>query len=168
MFSMKLELCRDRFPVTEDPMKFRKGVYCIEDNFLEFWFRFVLPNRSRIELRDTKYLLDNILDALPDYASTTFESIGSEFLQGMGRSGKLPATFTHWGKWWDRMNEIDIVALNNDTLDILSASVSGKKEKAILISLNTSWIRRLQLNGSMKIEKNILLLSQRQDLQEMR
>lgn len=117
-------------PVTEDPMKFRKGVYCIEDNFLEFWFRFVLPNRSRIELRDTKYLLDNILDSLPDYASTTFESIGSEFLQGMGRSGKLPATFTHWGKWWDRMNEIDIVALNNDTLDILFCECKWKKRKA--------------------------------------
>ncbi|MBU4075396.1 MAG: ATP-binding protein [Euryarchaeota archaeon] len=30
----------------------------IEDNFLDFWFRFVLPNRSRIEMRDTLDLLD--------------------------------------------------------------------------------------------------------------
>ncbi|MBU4492036.1 MAG: ATP-binding protein [Euryarchaeota archaeon] len=106
-------------PVTEDPLRFRKGVYSIEDNFLNFWFRFVLPNRSRIELRDTKDLLDNIMNSMPDYASTTFEQIGMEFIQGMGRAGRLPAHFSHWGRWWDRENEIDIVALNRETQDIL-------------------------------------------------
>ena len=111
-------------------LKFRKGVYVIEDNFLKFWFRFVLPNRSRIELRDIKNLLKNILDSLPDYASETFEHIGSEFLQEMSRSGKLQAIFTQWGKWWDRLNEVDIVAINDDTLDILICECKWKKRKA--------------------------------------
>jgi len=106
-------------PVTEDPLRFRKGVYSIEDSFLNFWFRFVLPNRSRIELRDTKDLLDSILVSMPDYASSAFEHIGMEFLQGIRSAGRLPAQFSNWGGWWDRLNEIDIVALNSDTLDIL-------------------------------------------------
>jgi hypothetical protein len=116
-------------PVTEDPLRFRKGVYSIEDNFLNFWFRFVLPNRSRIELRDTKDLLDSILVSMPDYASSAFEYIGMEFLQGMGAAGRLPAQFSQWGRWWDRMNEIDIVALNSDTLDILFCECKWQKRK---------------------------------------
>jgi AAA+ ATPase superfamily predicted ATPase len=116
-------------PVTEDPLRFRKGIYSIEDNFLNFWFRFVLPNRSRIELRDTKDMLDTIMDSMPDYASTTFELIGMEFLQGMGRAGKLPAQFPRWGRWWDRKNEIDVVALNRDTLDILFCECKWQKRK---------------------------------------
>jgi AAA+ ATPase superfamily predicted ATPase len=117
-------------PVTEDPLRFRKGVYSIEDNFLNFWFRFVLPNRSRIELRDTKNLLDNIMDSMPDYASSTFELIGMEFLQGMGKASKLPAQFSKWGKWWDRRSEIDIVALNRDALDILFCECKCQKRKS--------------------------------------
>ena len=48
-------------PVTKDPQRFRKSIYYIEDNFLNFWFSFVFPNRSSIELRDTKDLLNNIM-----------------------------------------------------------------------------------------------------------
>lgn len=116
-------------PVTEDPLRFRKGVYSIEDNFLNFWSRFVLPNRSRIELRDTKDLLGNIIDSMPDYASATFEQIGMEFLQGMGRAGKLPAHFSQWGRWWDRENEIDVVALDRETQDILFCECKWQKRK---------------------------------------
>jgi len=116
-------------PVTEDPLRFRKGVYSIEDNFLNFWFRFVLPNRSRIELRDTKDLLGNIIDSMPDYASATFEQIGMEFLQGMERAGRLPAHFSQWGRWWDRESEIDIVALNRETRDIFFCECKWQKRK---------------------------------------
>ena len=122
-------------PVTEDPVRFRKGVYIIEDNFLNFWFRFVLPNRSRIELRDTKDLLDSIMDSMPDHVSSPFERIGMEFLQGIEKAGKLPANFSHWGKWWDRLNEIDIVALNDDK-DILFCECKWKKRKADADAIN--------------------------------
>lgn len=116
-------------PVTEDPLRFRKGVYIIGDNFLNFWFRFILPNRSRIEMRDTKDLLDGIMDSMPDHASSPFEQIGMEFLQGIEREGKLPSKFSIWGKWWDRSNKIDIVALNDDQ-DILLCECKWKKRKA--------------------------------------
>ncbi len=116
-------------PVTEDPLRSRKGVYGIEDNFLNFWFRFVLPNRSRIELKDTKDLLANIMDSMPDYASATFEKIAIEFLYGMDREGGLPARFFQWGRWWDRKNEIDIVALNRESLDILFCECKWQKRK---------------------------------------
>ena len=104
---------------TEDPLRFRKGVYCIEDNFLNFWFRFVMPNRSRIEMRDTNDLLYSIMAAMSGYASRTFENISMEFLQAVTAKGRLGVRFTRWGRWWNRENEIDVVALDNDSHDIL-------------------------------------------------
>ena len=106
-------------PVTKDPQRFRKSIYYIEDNFLNFWFSFVFPNRSSIELRDTKDLLKKIINLMPGYTSLTFEKISIEFLRGLDAIGKLPVHFTQWGKWWDRENEIDVVAINNETIDIL-------------------------------------------------
>ena len=112
-------------PVTEDPQRFRKSIYSIEDNFLRFWFRFVMPNRSIIELRNTEGLLDKIMDSMPGYVSSAFEDVSREFLQGVFRAGGAGAKitgggnvqFTQWGKWWNRENEIDVVALNRDTYE---------------------------------------------------
>ncbi len=129
-------------PPTEDPLRFRKGVYHIEDNFLNFWFRFVMPNRSKIEMRDTDALLDSIMEAMPGYASRTFENISMEFLQEVAAEGRLGARFTRWGRWWDRENEIDVVALDNDSHDILFCECKWQNRK-----IGVDVIRRLLDKG---------------------
>ena len=46
----ELDLVKRETSVTERaPEKSKKGLYKIEDNYVKFWFRFVLPNRSLIE-----------------------------------------------------------------------------------------------------------------------
>jgi len=126
----EIGLTTRQVPVTEDPHRFRKGIYRIEDNFLRFWFRFVMPNRSRIELRDTDRLLENIMDSMPDHVSSTFEDISAEFLAGLDRENRLPAHFPQWGKWWHKENEIDVVALNKETRDILFCECKWRNRKA--------------------------------------
>ena len=116
-------------PPTEDPHRFRRGIYRIEDNFLNFWFRFVMPNRSRIEMRDTDNLLNSIMEAMPGYASKTFENITMEFLQEMSTEGRLRARFNRWGRWWNKENEIDVVALNQDSRDILFCECKWQNRK---------------------------------------
>ena len=125
----EIGLVMRQVPITEDPNRFRKGIYRIEDNFLRFWFRFVMPNRSIIELRDTADLLDNIMDSMPDHVSSTFENISVEFLAGLDRNNRLPARFSQWGKWWHRENEIDVVALNRETHDILFCECKWRSRK---------------------------------------
>jgi AAA+ ATPase superfamily predicted ATPase len=45
----ELRLIEREIPVTErHPEKSRKGIYRLADNFFRFWFRFVLPHRSRL------------------------------------------------------------------------------------------------------------------------
>ncbi|MEW6279147.1 MAG: ATP-binding protein [Candidatus Eremiobacterota bacterium] len=48
---MRLDLVHRIVPATEkNPDRSRKGLYRISDPFLRFWFRFVLPGRSDLEM----------------------------------------------------------------------------------------------------------------------
>jgi AAA+ ATPase superfamily predicted ATPase len=40
------------------PQKSRRGIYRLKDQFLRFWFRYVLPNRSRLELGGGQIILE--------------------------------------------------------------------------------------------------------------
>lgn len=45
-----LDVLERQVPVTEgNPDKRKKSLYYIKDNFLQFWFRFLLPNLSYLE-----------------------------------------------------------------------------------------------------------------------
>jgi len=57
-----------------------------------------------------------------------FENISTEILQSKSPSGDLPL-FTKWGKWWHKEEEIDIVALNENTGDILFCECKWQNKK---------------------------------------
>ncbi len=47
----------------------------------------------------------------------------------MAADGRLGARFTRWGRWWNRENEIDVVALDNDSHDILFCECKWQNRK---------------------------------------
>lgn len=115
-------------PVTEDEDKFRGAVYRINDNFLRFWFRFVFPNRSQIEVHDTAGLQEQILSSMKSsHVPFVFEDVSRELLAG--RQSLVPFEFSKIGNWWGayrdpvvnerKTSEIDVVALNEQTGEIL-------------------------------------------------
>ncbi|MDI6820299.1 MAG: ATP-binding protein [Candidatus Hodarchaeaceae archaeon] len=123
-----LRVIRRSVPVTEKhPHKSRKGVYEIEDNFFKFWFEFVFPNRSYIEGGEPELVIKKIIEGLDAYLGRVFEEVCSEALWWMLKLGRAPFTFTELGKWWSREDEVDIVALNERTKEVLSRSASGRK-----------------------------------------
>lgn len=115
-------------PMTEG-IKSRKGLYKISDNYFRFWFRFIYPNIDRIELGNTDYVLEKIKDDLPPYLGTVFEEIVLEVLRDNNGKRMLPFEPTRIGRWWDKTEEIDILALDERTGDILYGEVkyTGKK-----------------------------------------
>lgn len=106
-------------PITEDPLKSRRGVYKLKDNYLKFWFRFIFPNRSKIEIRDTEELLTSIWSSLPLHVSSTFEDVCTEFLMKLNSRGELPFSLSKVGRWWHKAEEIDLIALNEGEKKIL-------------------------------------------------
>jgi AAA+ ATPase superfamily predicted ATPase len=113
---MDLDIIAREVPVTEKhPHKSRKGIYTLKDNFYKFWFRFVFPNIEEIERKRADYVIDEkIMPDMPQYASYMFEEICREWLWKLDllRYDKV-------GRWWDREEEIDIVAFNEKERRIL-------------------------------------------------
>lgn len=100
-----------------DPIlgKEKLGRYYIKDNFFKFWYKFIFPNQTPLNLRNTKFVLDLIKQNLNSYVGRIFEDIVKELiiLYNTKEIKGLKLNFENIGSWWDRnSNEIDIFAYN--------------------------------------------------------
>lgn len=119
-----LGITKKEIPITEKiPEKSRKGIYRIEDNFFNFWFRFVFRNRSLLEENKIEEVASKIEPALPELLARNYEKIASEILSEAILQHKMPLRFESCGRWWDRNEEIDLLALNRSTGEILFGEV---------------------------------------------
>ena len=100
-----------------------------------FWFRFVYPNRSDVEGGEVDRALTKIRAEFNPYVGRIFEQVCWVFLVELNHRAGLPFLFTKIGNWWGHFREdgvrkeieIDIVALNEDTRDILFHRNSRKR-----------------------------------------
>lgn len=115
-----LRLVEKEVPVTEKyPEKSKLGLYRIHDRFFEFWFRYVFPMKSRLEIGKTQDVLRTIRETFDQHISFAFEDVCKEYCLELMRSGKI--RFSTIGRWWRRNNEIDIVALDDEGKEIYFA-----------------------------------------------
>lgn len=100
-------------PVTENP-KSRLGRYYINDNFLKFWFRYIYPNLSSIE--EGIFDINVIREDYSNYLGGVFEEVVRQFLI---KERERIFGFSKIGRWWHKDKEIDIVAMNDATKEVL-------------------------------------------------
>jgi AAA+ ATPase superfamily predicted ATPase len=101
----------------KDPVlgKERLGRYQTKDNFFKFWYKFILPNQTALNLGNTKLVSDLIKQDLNAYIGRMFEDIVRELLvlYNTKEIKGLKLNFENIGSWWDRnSNEIDVLAYN--------------------------------------------------------
>lgn len=115
-----VDFIRREVPITEN-MKSRNGRYCLKDNFLKFWFRYIYPNLSSIESKafDVSFIKDNY----SGYLGRIFEKVCGEFIikQDFFRFNRI-------GRWWYKDKEIDIVALNEQKKEVLFGECKWKEK----------------------------------------
>ena len=100
-------------PVTEKyPDKSRLGLYRLHDRFFSFWFRYVFPHRSRLEIGNTEYLLAKIRESFDQHLAFVYEDVCREFCLDRLKSGVM--SFSAIGRWWMKNEEIDLVALDEE------------------------------------------------------
>lgn len=118
---MGLDLVERQVPVTEDsPEKSKRGLYYLKDNYIEFWFKFVYPFRSQIEMGDDASVIEKIQSTfLSSHVSFVFERVCLEQLWYLNKLGSLPFRFMKAGRWWNGREEIDIVALSRESREAL-------------------------------------------------
>ncbi len=116
-----LQIIQKEVPGTEkNPLKSRKGIYKLQDQFFKFWFKYVLPNKSRIEEGNVEYVLKNISVDFNLLVSENYEKVAIEIVKANEDKFFL---IDRIGRWWDRNEEIDLVALNENENKILFGEV---------------------------------------------
>ncbi len=143
-----LDLIYKEVPITEkNPQKSKKGLYFIKDNFFRFWFRYVLPNKSLLEIEEYEYVLSEIKESFSEFVSKVYEDLAIRYLKK-----KYP--LLKCGRWWDKNSEIDAVGTTKDYLIIAECKYSNKKVGVnILKELKE---KAQNINSKLPIKKYIL------------
>ena len=133
LLSRYLEILRSlRFiekevPVTEKyPDKSKLGLYRIHDRFFEFWFKYVFPNRSRLEIGKSGELLRMIKETFARHLSFAFEDVCKQHCLQLMRQDRI--RFSSIGRWWQKNEEIDIVALDEENKEIYFAEAKWSRK----------------------------------------
>ena len=93
------------------------GIYFLKNRMLNFWFNFVDKNRTAIELEN--YKLDE--KAFNKYLGYVFEDIIRDNTHLFS-----PFAPEKTGRWWYKNNEIDVVAINEKTKEIIFCECKWK------------------------------------------
>lgn len=116
-----LHLVEREVPITEkQPLKSKKGLYSISDEFCHFWFKHVFPKKYELELGRRDIVLKHIEDTFSQHLGIIYEKFAINLLR-KHRESLFP--FERIGRWWDKNEEIDVVALNEEKDAILFTEV---------------------------------------------
>jgi AAA+ ATPase superfamily predicted ATPase len=115
-----LHVIKKEVPVTQKK-ETRNARYTFEDNYYNFWFRFVYPNKTLIEGGKIKELMNIVDTSFNMYVSLIFEKVCREILFDVS-----PIVFNKIGRWWHKDRKIDSIALNERTKEILFVECKWK------------------------------------------
>lgn len=106
------------FPVCDkikEQANVQRGIYKLTDNFFRFWYSFVFPNLSELESGDADGIWEYVIKGkIDDYISYIFEDICIQYLRAKNKKNELSFHFSQIGRWWNKTDEIDIMATNAD------------------------------------------------------
>lgn len=121
---MDLGIIRREFPLTDsvkEQANIQRGLYQVSDSFFRFWYAFIFPNMSELENGDVEGIWKYVVEPeLNFYTSYVFEEVCRQYLRQENRKNALQFRFTKIGRWWDKAQELDILAMDS------------KKEKFLL------------------------------------
>jgi len=118
---IELEVIYKEVPVTEKlPNKSKKGLYFIKDNFFRFWFSYVLPYKSQLELGNTNYAMVKIKENFSGFVAKVYEDLAVEYT--LKNYPLLKA-----GRWWSKDEEIDVVGVSETFMLVGECKYSNKK-----------------------------------------
>lgn len=136
-----LQLIRREVPITEkNPAKSKKGLFYLNDYFMNFWFRYVFPNLQALETGEKETIFKQIVQpSFDQYVSLVCEPIIRQLLQI--DYFNLNLHFERLGRYWDRQTEVDLLGFTSDNRTIMG---------------EIKWTQSPVKNGEMeKLEKKI-------------
>ncbi|MCL4541520.1 MAG: ATP-binding protein [Chloroflexi bacterium] len=156
-FLVDYGLLERRSPFTvANPERTRQTRYYIADNYLSFWFRFVLPNRSALEQGQARYVWDTkIAPHLSTYMGPRFEELCRQFIR------VHPERWTHHvnelSVWWRASDELEIVG--HDTATVVLAAEAKWHNDPVDLDVLQRLQRRVSLLPKVAPDAQLVLFS---------
>lgn len=109
---MELGILEKDFSVdTEGRDNLQKGLYGINNRYVDFTYQFLFPNLDKLyELGAKEFYKKYIKPGMHTFTQKTFTSICREYMENENRKGTLPFAVKSVGKWTGKVGNIDIVA----------------------------------------------------------
>ena len=105
-------------PGNENTMK---GVYRISNPIVNFWYKFVYPHESYLELMTPEKFYDTFInDNLPDFLKDSLPLICKEYLNLLNKKHGLPIKVTKYGEWVGKAGTIHYIG-RDEHRNILAA-----------------------------------------------
>ncbi|MBU1667670.1 ATP-binding protein [bacterium] len=118
---MELEIVYKEVPITEKyPNKSKKGLYFIKDNFFRFWFSYLLPYKSQLEMGNRNYAMVKIKENFSGFVAKVYEDLAVAYTLKNYPLLKC-------GRWWSKSDEIDVVGVGEDFMLVGECKYSNKK-----------------------------------------
>ena len=119
-FLAELKYIRREIPFGESLRSTKKTLYKINDPFLNFWFTFIVPEKSRIDLGLTSQILKRITRNLPSFTANTWEELCRQAVPFLISGTEFRPASRWWGKGHDGSSlEIDVIAESVDGKTLL-------------------------------------------------
>jgi AAA+ ATPase superfamily predicted ATPase len=122
-----LHMVERRVPITKTGQK-TPGLYVTADPFLRFWFRFVFPYKTSLEMGASDPVIERIERELSDHLAAIYEEVALDMLvqraiaEGHALLGK--------GRWWlhrkGKQHEIDGVLRTDEETWVLEAKIGNR------------------------------------------
>ena len=119
-----LDILEKEVPITENIENGKKGLYKIKDNYLKFWFSYVYPYQSYLEIENLSYPLEKIKNEFNLWVSKIYEDLSRETVLN---NSEIPFPIKKLGRWWNNNEEIDIVGLGDNEIIFGECKWSNKK-----------------------------------------
>ena len=132
-FLIDLGYIRREMPFGESVRSTKKSLYKIDDPFLNFYFTFLVPNKSRLEFGLVDQVWNDIRGQYDQYLSSLWEELCRRVIPFMLFEGKR---FNPAARWWGsgmdgKPMELDLVAESNDKSTILLGEIKWQTKTSV-------------------------------------
>ena len=116
-----MQLVDREIPFGENPKNSKHGIYHLSDPFINFYYRFISPYRSLLELGRVDYVEEIVKQHFPEFEGFCWERLCRQAVSGQVVGGEM---FNVASRWWGNVGkseriEIDVVAESMDKKTLL-------------------------------------------------
>ena len=163
----QMDLLYRDVPVTEtNPEKSKKGLYFLKDNFISFWFKFVYPNRSFLEIGNIVYVVQKFKDEFTKYVSLVYEELARQNTTALASQGYFDHEILKVGRWWNGDDEIDIVGIDKSGKPNLFGECKYTN-KVVDIKVLSDLLKKVEKNFDLISKPEFLIYSKSSFSQEL-